>query len=129
MRDRQILYHVFVLAGLTGLIYEALWARYLQLFLGHAAYAQVLVLSLFMGGMAVGALLASRMRFSRMTPLVAYAVVEAVLGLAAIAFHPLFDTVTGLAYDTLLPAAQTAGMSRLLQWLIASALIFSQSIL
>ena len=45
---------VFSLSGLTGLIYEATWTRYLQLFLGHAAYAQVLVLSLFMGGMAAG---------------------------------------------------------------------------
>src|SRR6185369_17258084 len=91
---RSFLYLVFALSGLTGLVYEATWTRYLQLFLGHAAYAQVLVISLFMGGMAAGALLASRLSRMHIAPLSAYAVIEAVLGLAALGFHPVFDGVT-----------------------------------
>src|SRR5437868_1862340 len=82
---RRILYCVFALSGLTGLVYEATWTRYLQLFLGHAAYAQVLVLSLYMGGMAIGALLTSRLSATRMKPLQGYAIVEGVLGVAALA--------------------------------------------
>ena len=46
---------VFTLSGFTGLIYESIWSHYLKLFLGHAAYAQTLVLAIFMGGMAIGA--------------------------------------------------------------------------
>src|SRR4051812_23809590 len=87
------LYLAFSLSGLTGLIYEATWSRYLQLFLGHAAYAQVLVLALFMAGMAAGALIVSRLSATRVRPLVAYAIVEAILGAAAFAFHPLFDVI------------------------------------
>ena len=34
---RRVLYLIFALSGLTGLVYEATWTRYLQLFLGHAA--------------------------------------------------------------------------------------------
>src|SRR6185369_13488962 len=101
---RSFLYLVFALSGLTGLVYEATWTRYLQLFLGHAAYAQVLVLSLYMGGMAVGALVVSRMPRFRMAPLRAYAIIEGVLGIAAFAFHPLQAGVTNFAYDALLPA-------------------------
>jgi len=46
---------LFVLSGFSGLIYESIWSHYLKLFLGHAAYAQTLVLAIFMGGMAIGA--------------------------------------------------------------------------
>src|SRR5258706_12819995 len=43
---------VFFLSGAAGLIYESIWTRYLGLLVGHTAYAQVIVLVIFMGGMA-----------------------------------------------------------------------------
>ena len=58
--NRNALFFVFALSGFSGLIYESIWSPYLKLFLGHAAYSQVLVLSIFMGGMAIGAWVASR---------------------------------------------------------------------
>ncbi|HET7033609.1 MAG TPA: hypothetical protein VFJ48_10830, partial [Casimicrobiaceae bacterium] len=128
-RRRRVLYLIFALSGLAGLVYEATWTRYLQLFLGHAAYAQVLVLSLFMGGMAVGALIAPRLGRATTTPLAAYAAIEALLGVAALAFHPVFDGVTTYAYETLLPGSQGSATATLVQWLIASMLILPQSIL
>ena len=42
---RGVLYLVFGLSGFSGLIYESVWSHYLKLFLGHAAYAQALVLA------------------------------------------------------------------------------------
>ena len=36
-----------------------LWSRYLGLFVGHGAYAQILVLAVYLGGMAVGSLAVS----------------------------------------------------------------------
>jgi spermidine synthase len=54
------LFLLFFLSGISGLIYESIWSRYIRQFVGSAATAQVLVLSLFMGGMALGALLCSR---------------------------------------------------------------------
>lgn len=50
---------LFVLSGFSGLLYQSVWSHYLGLSLGHAAYAQTLVLAIFMGGMAIGAWLAS----------------------------------------------------------------------
>jgi len=53
---RLILYVVFMLSGAAGLIYESIWSRYLGLFVGHSAYAQVIVLAIFLGGMSIGAM-------------------------------------------------------------------------
>src|SRR5258708_28672527 len=46
---------VFVLSGAAGLMYEAIWTRYLGLFVGHSASAQVLVLVIFLVGLSAGA--------------------------------------------------------------------------
>jgi hypothetical protein len=51
---RGVFYGLFIVSGFAGLIYESIWTHYLKLFLGHAAYAQSLVLAVFMGGMAAG---------------------------------------------------------------------------
>ena len=77
-----LLTFVFVLSGAAGLIYESIWSHYLKLFLGHAAYAQTLVLALFMGGMAIGAGLCSRYGLRWKNLLVGYAITEALIGLA-----------------------------------------------
>src|SRR5258708_23350925 len=42
---------LFFVSGLCGLIYESVWSHYVKLFLGHAAYAQTLVLVVFIGGL------------------------------------------------------------------------------
>jgi hypothetical protein len=44
---RLVLVAVFALSGFSGLIYESIWTHSLKLFLGHAAYAQTLVLAIF----------------------------------------------------------------------------------
>ncbi len=72
---------LFIVSGFAGLIYESVWTHYLKLFLGHAAYAQSLVLIVFMGGMALGAALCARFSTRMRNPLLGYAVVEAVIGL------------------------------------------------
>src|SRR5262250_1074544 len=99
-----LLYVVFVLSGAAGLIYESIWTRYLGLFVGHSAYAQVIVLVIFMGGMAIGALIVGRRSERLRDPLRDYAVVEAVVGVLGLLFHPGFVGLTGLAYDVWFPA-------------------------
>ena len=55
----RLLALIFVLSGAAGLIYESIWSRYLGLFVGHSAYAQVIVLVIFLGGMSAGAAIAA----------------------------------------------------------------------
>src|SRR6476469_1735710 len=56
-----VFFALFTVSGFAGLIYESIWSHYLKLFLGHAAYAQSLVLVVFMGGMAAGAAWCARL--------------------------------------------------------------------
>jgi spermidine synthase len=126
---RWTLYGLFALSGFAGLIYESIWSHYLKLFLGHAAYAQTLVLVIFMGGMAAGALAVARFTRRLSRPLLAYAVVEAVLGIAALTFDPLFRGVQAWFFDSVVPAIETPWAIESIKWSVAAAMIVPQSLL
>ncbi|TWT17272.1 spermine synthase [Luteimonas marina] len=120
---------LFVLSGFAGLIYQSVWSHYLGLTLGHAAYAQTLVLAIFMGGMAIGAWLASiySIRWKRL--ILGYAVVEFAIGVFGLVFHPLFVGYTSISQETILPAFSNASLAHGYQWLTATLLITPQSVL
>ncbi len=120
---------LFVFSGAAGLIYESLWSRYLGLLVGHGAYAQVLVLVIFLGGMSVGAALIARRSAEIRKPLLWYAGVEAVVGVLGLAFHDVFVATSGFAYDTLFPALGNGSLVTTAKWTIAALLILPQSIL
>lgn len=120
---------LFVLSGFAGLIYQAVWAHYLGLTLGHAAYAQTLVLAIFMGGMALGAWWVSRYLSSWRHLVLAYGIVEAVIGVAGLLFHPVFDAYVQVSQNHMLPMMEAPQVARAYQWASASALILPQCIL
>jgi predicted membrane-bound spermidine synthase len=120
---------LFVLSGFAGLLYQSVWSHYLGLTLGHAAYAQTLVLAIFMGGMALGAWLASRYSFRWKRLILGYAVVEAVIGVFGLVFHPFFVAYTGLSQEVILPGLGNASLAHGYQWLSAALIITPQSIL
>ena len=117
------LYLLFLLSGMSGLIYEAMWSRYLRLFVGSAATAQILVLSLFMGGMSLGALWAGRLSLRIRKPIVAYGVIEGMIGLYALAFPYVYDVATRLCYDTLFPAMGSGTGVAFVKWTTAGLMI------
>jgi spermidine synthase len=119
---------VFVLSGAAGLIYESIWSRYLGLFVGHSAYAQIIVLVVFLGGMSLGAHLAAQRTSRIKSPLLWYAIVEYAIGLIALIFHSVFDVVTTAAYTSIFPALSGTALV-IVKWTIASVLILPQSIL
>ena len=120
----------FFLSGVSGLVYETIWTRYLGLYLGHRAYAQALVLAIFLGGTAAGALFTGATTRRLKRPLLAYAAAEALIGLVGLVFHKLFLGATRVSYDTIFPAlAAHPALLLLTQWLIAAALILPQSLL
>jgi spermidine synthase len=127
--SRRLLLIVFTLSGFSGLIYESIWSHYLKLFLGHAAYAQTLVLAIFMGGMALGAWLVARSTARIRNLLVMYAVVEGLTGLLALAFHPLYTGAISVAFDSVIPGLESAAAISAFKWSLAGILILPQSIL
>lgn len=120
---------LFTVSGFAGLIYESIWSHYLKLFLGHAAYAQTLVLGIFMGGMALGSWLAGKYAARIKQALLGYAAVELAIGLLALSFHQVFGSLTGWAFDTLMPMLGSPLLAEISKWLLATLLIFPASIL
>lgn len=120
---------IFFVSGIAGLIYQSIWSHYLGLLLGHAAYAQTIVLATFMGGMAIGSAIAGR-RSSRILGLFrAYAVIEAVIGAVGLFFHTLFVGYSDLSQEFLMPALGAGGVAKAVQWSGAALLIAPQSVL
>jgi spermidine synthase len=120
---------LFVASGFAGLIYQAIWSHYLGLTLGHAAYAQTLVLGIFMGGMALGAWLISRFGVQWRRLILAYAIVEVLIGIGGLGFHFLFEAYTEFSQQTVYPALSSVTAVRAWQWGSAALLIAPQSIL
>lgn len=85
-----IVFLCFFLSGASGLLFEVLWTRELGLVFGSTTLAISTVLSVFMGGLAAGSYLggrlcgAARRGWLQKNPLLAYALVEAGVGLFAL---------------------------------------------
>jgi spermidine synthase len=120
---------IFVLSGAAGLVYESIWTRYLGLFVGHGAYAQVLVLVIFLGGMSLGALAVGRRAEQVANPLRWYARVELAVGILGFVFHDVFVWTTHVAYDAVFPALGPGAVQVVAKWTIAALLILPQSVL
>jgi spermidine synthase len=124
-----LLYVVFVLSGAAGLIYESTWTRYLGLFVGHDAYAQIIVLVIFLGGMSLGAMAISRWSERLRDPLYGYVAIEFVVGCIGLFFHEVFQGVTSWAYHGIYPALAGSWALTAAKWAIAGGLILPQSVL
>src|SRR5512143_55645 len=110
---------IFTLSGFSGLIYESIWTHYLKLFLGHAAYAQTLVLAIFMGGLALGSWICSRYSDGWRNLLKGYAVAEFVIGISAIVFHPAFTYTVDLSFLRIIPSLASPVAVALYKWTIS----------
>lgn len=92
--SRWALYIAFFLSGLSGLIYQVVWVRFFGNAFGNTVQSAALVTSVFMLGLGIGSLAAGAWidrRQSAKTPLVAYAIAEALIagwGLALAALLP-----------------------------------------
>lgn len=77
---------LFFLSGGTSLVYQVVWMRQLSLFFGSDVYAVATTLSVFMAGLSLGSLLASRIGDSLRRPMIVYGAFEVVIGLYALVF-------------------------------------------
>src|SRR5512143_3212612 len=122
-RLRGVFLLLFALSGFSGLIYESIWTDYLKLFLGHAAYAQTLVLAIFMGGMAIGSAISSRYSLRWKNLLLYYAVTEGFIGLCALPFHAVFARTVDYSYTTVIPHLNNPAAVNAFKWAISAFLI------
>lgn len=114
---RPFLPLLFFATGAAGLIYEVVWFRLLESIFGVTTLATSTVLAVFMGGLAIGAHLASRRADHLRNPVRTYGLLE--LALAALAFLipwslPLANRVFVFVYDALNPSFAVLSVMRLL---------------
>jgi predicted membrane-bound spermidine synthase len=128
-RQRAALYAIFFVSGFCGLIYESIWSHYLKLMLGHAAYAQAVVLVVFVGGLALGAWLTGRFSERIRSPILLYAAIEAAVAIIAYSFQGVFEKVSAWAAADLLPSACAAAGPCMATWWLAAALILPAAVL
>src|ERR1700733_11937045 len=126
---RRFLLGVFVVSGFTGLIYESIWSHYLKLFLGHAAYAQTLVLAIFMGGMALGSWAVAHYSFRISKLLWGYVLVEGSIGILGLFFHQAFVAASDFSFASVIPALPAGFLINTYKWSLAALLILPQSVL
>lgn len=80
----RLLCTFFLISGASALIFETLWFRQAGLAFGNSVWASSLVLSGFMGGLALGNALAIRERGRLKRPIAFYAYVELLIGLSGL---------------------------------------------
>ncbi len=95
------------LTGFTGLVYEVTWQKYLAALLGSDSEATATVLGIFLGGLAAGYALFGRVARSRVrrarasgSParlLLVYGIIEAGIGVYALAFPLLFRAIRAVS--------------------------------
>lgn len=84
---------LFFLSGISGLIYQSLWLRLLSLVFGVTIYAASTVLASFMGGLALGTILAGRLTRRVRRPLVWFGCTEIAIGVTALTTPVALDVV------------------------------------
>lgn len=75
---------LFFLSGISGLVYETVWFRMLIRVFGSTLEATSVVLAVFMGGLALGAVLAGRRCDKLKNPLLVYSVLELLVAASAV---------------------------------------------
>jgi spermidine synthase len=85
-----LLYGIFFLSGASALIFETLWFHQAGLAFGNSVWASSLVLSGFMGGLALGNALAMRYGDRLGNPIRVYAIAEVAIGLTGVGLVFLF---------------------------------------
>jgi spermidine synthase len=90
------LYALFLVSGVSALIYELIWQRLLHLLLGVSTLAVSAVLAAFMVGLAVGAWLFGRLADRTSKPLRLYAWMEAGIAGSALLVPIAFSALAGV---------------------------------
>ncbi len=92
---RNFLFFAFFLTGSTGLMYQVLWSRLLVFSFGYTIHSISIVITAFMGGLAIGSFLGGILADRLRSVVMAYGLAEIGIGVIAIATYPL---LTGLPY-------------------------------
>ena len=121
---------LFFLSGAAGLAYEVVWLRLLVLVFGSAHFAVTAVLTAFMAGIGLGALVAGRWvdRAAR-HPLAVYGLLEIGIGLSALAVPVLIDGIRPIVASLPIAVGATFYVGSLVRFLLSLAVLIVPTML
>ena len=106
---------LFFGSGMAALVLQMLWLQAAGLFLGHGVWASSLVLSAFMGGLALGGYVAQRIGDRVLRPLRLYAALELAVALTGVLLAvglPALGRLVAPSLAALLQAQVALGVAR-----------------
>ncbi len=83
----------FLLSGFAALVYEIIWVRILGQIFGNTTFAIATVLAAFMAGLALGSYSFGRLAGRLQNDLLAYGILEGLIGFYGLLILPLFGVV------------------------------------
>lgn len=98
-RRTAVIMSVYFASGACSLIDEVVWVRLLRLSLGNTVHASSIVVSVFLGGLALGALFSARFADRLRRPLLTYALLELGVTISALSV-PFLLRLGDRAYRT-----------------------------
>ena len=98
-RIQTLVYTLFFLSGAVSLVLQVAWVKHLSLFFGSDARSAAITLSVFMGGLALGSWLSSRLSERTTRPLFIYGVCELLIALSAYSVPLILDAFQGTYRD------------------------------
>ncbi len=118
-RLRRAVLAAFWVSGFAGLMHQVVWAKLLVGLIGATAYAQTAVLVVFMGGLALGAVVLGRGADRGWRPLRSYVVLELAIASFCLVL-PFLLWALGLGYAALGSLFfESAGLKLLLRFSLA----------
>jgi spermidine synthase len=128
MRLRGVVLLVFFVSGVSALLYQVAWLKYLSFTFGNTVQAAATLIAIFLAGLGLGGWIFSRSLLG-VKPLVLYAVLEAAIG-AIGAFSPNAFRMLDAVYVIVWPSAGDSPLTiALLRVLAASAFLLPPTIL
>jgi predicted membrane-bound spermidine synthase/tetratricopeptide (TPR) repeat protein len=128
-RQRSLVLSALFLSGLAGLMHEVVWAKLLANLTGSTAKSHAVVLSVFMGGLAIGAIWFGRGSDKRERPLKVYVVLEVLIGLYCLAL-PWITRAAGFVYEQGAAATfESPGIKLVLRLILSLATVLLPAVL
>ena len=98
---------IFFLSGSAALIFETLWFRQAGITFGNSVWASSLVLSSYMGGLALGNTLAARFGHRVRNPIAAYAALELMIAIVGLTLVFILPALSGALVPLFRPLLDT----------------------
>lgn len=128
-RPRGLVLLALFLSGLAGLMHEVVWAKLLANLTGSTAKSHAVVLSVFMGGLAIGAVLFGRRSDKRERPLLVYVWLELAIAAYCLVL-PLLAKGAGVIYEGLAAATfEQANLKLALRLVLALSVVLLPAVM